>query len=178
MRHPSVMLGALALIGCASAGAPNLTPGPACAPAAPTGAVGYTAARASMLVGRYSVTLIDTSGTHPVRMTAWPSVTLRLADSAERAAAAVGAAGHVARTDLQLVSGRPVSRDGAIEVDAGVLYFGCRDCVAAEREMLVIGAVAPGAFWGTWTSDLGAGPGTRARQPAGSFCALREGPGA
>jgi len=176
-------MGLLLLIGCATSAGPNravtLAPSPACAPVAPTAPVPYTAARASMLVGRFSVSLIDTSGTYAVKMSAWPSVTLRLADAAERAAAAAGGSGHVARTDLQLVSARPVPRDGAIEVDAGVLWFGCRDCAVAERERLVIGAVSPEAFWGTWTSDVSDGPpGSRTRQPAGSFCAVREGPGA
>lgn len=113
-------------------------------------------------------------------------LTLRLPDSTERRDAAVRKLGHSPRFNLQLLgTWRPRGDSGrayAAEVDGGVLFLGCRDCLDASPDVLVIRELSGVGFRGSWR-DYQTGMarvvdqrGRLLPDPAGYFCAYRIAP--
>ncbi len=132
------------------------------------------------LVGDFTLLQVTTSdGSGRVSRT---RLTLAATDSASRLHAIERSIGHMPRRDLQLVgtwqwsSGRPPIR---IEMDAGTLYLGCRDCTDASPDHLSVTTITPQGFSGTWIDfQTGLGyavddEGRRLPDPAGYFCAVR-----
>ena len=147
----------------------------ACTMTPPAGTSRMRPADIAMLTGEFEVTLLTTSGA--IERPGAP-LTLRLADSAERAVAGQRRIGFTQRTALQL-TGRVENQPA--EVDDGVLYLGCRDCTDASPSVLEITRVSRAGFWGTWRDfQTGIGVavdarGARLPDPAGRFCAIRRG---
>jgi len=179
------------LLGLAAACAPRPAPtagiaAGACRPEPPAGAGPLTPERAPWLAGRFRLITVTTSQGRAYRHAAETGLTLRMADSLERAAATARGVGHAPRRALQFV-GRwrwapdsEAQQPDLAEVDAGVLYLGCRDCLDGSPWHLQITAVSPAGFWGTWrdyqTGTVRAvdGRGRELPDPAGFFCAVRE----
>jgi hypothetical protein len=114
-------------------------------------------------------------------------LTLRLADSVERADARISRIGHHRRRDLQLVGHVAFTPDTVkerpyvTEVDDGVLYLLCRDCFDTPSWPLKITAVSATSFAGTWRLGLAGGLAVREDKhrrplpdPGGYFGAVRE----
>ena len=140
----------------------------------------------SQLAGTFRLAQIWTEAAAARRSDSVSYSTLQLAivDSARRAGALVRSLGHQPRRDLQLIGtvrARVGHRAEPAEVDAGILYLGCRDCTDASPEVLVISVTTEEGFTGTWR-DYQTGIGhlidTRTGQlsadPGGYFCAWRE----
>ena len=111
------------------------------------------------------------------------TLTLNATDSARRVQATKRRIGLFPRKDLQLEgSATPGSggvRSQPAEVDAGIIYLGCRDCNDASPAVLRVHAISDAGFWGTWRDyQTGIGyvvdrAGKRAPDPSGYFCAIR-----
>lgn len=142
-----------------------------------------------LLAGRFRLISVNTKRGSDFNRVHEMELELRVADSAERAESKVRRIGHVTRRDLQLV-GRAsylpdtlVERPQSAEVDAGVLYVGCRGCLDGTPWSLQIDAVSPAGFWGSWQLGLGGSialrvdkHGGKLPDPEGYFCAVREAP--
>ena len=121
---------------------------------------------------------------HLADSVSYSSLQLTITDSAQRAAATRPSLGLMRRRDLQFVGSVRAGigqRAEPAEVDAGVLYLGCRDCTDASPEVLRITGVSELGFSGTWRDyQTGIGvlidtrTGQRSPDPAGYFCAWRE----
>ncbi|MCA2992954.1 hypothetical protein [Gemmatimonas sp.] len=106
---------------------------------------------------------------------------LRLADSAEQAAARAKRLGNPPR-NLEMIGTRDMMVYGYIdqaELDGALLYVGCRACHDASPDILALYLVSEAGFAGTWVNpqsgivrvirkDGSIGP-----NPAGHFCASR-----
>jgi len=147
----------------------------------PASAAPPTEQQIASLVGRFSLTQVITSfpaseQPSPERTT----VELHRPDSVTRAATARRLIGRP--KNLQLVGtlgDKGHSLAGAVKVDAGTLFIGCRDCNDASPDHLKISAISDRGFWGTWVDyQTGIGrvfgkDGKPLPDPAGYFCALR-----
>ncbi len=89
------------------------------------------------------------------------------------------------RSNLQLIGDRSavgdtVSHREPVEVDAGRLYMGCRDCADASPDVGRITLVGPSGFQGVWgnaQTGIGRAIDDRGRElpnPQGYFCAIRD----
>ncbi len=164
-----------------------------CLPHARTAAAAISSDRLSGLTGTFRLVLVLTSiPTDSTRLWARRS-RLRLfrPDSAQGIAARQAALGHFPRTDLHLIGRnddmRPDVPVEEAELDGDTLYLGCRDCLDASPERLMITDVGDTGFFGTWHNpQVGIGRAFDPKtmrwlpDPAGYFCAYREGasPGA
>ena len=139
-----------------------------------------TSSQLQSLVGEFTLLQVTTSdhSNHVSRS----RFTLEFPDSARRQRAMVRSIGRVTRTDLQLVGAwkwDPKAPREEVEMDAGTLYLGCRDCTDASPYHLWITKITPRSFSGTWM-DYQTGIvysvnqlGERLPDPAGYFCAIR-----
>jgi hypothetical protein len=154
-----------------------------CEPLPPRSAVPYTSRHDSALVGRFRLIALDTTEQPVTSRTR--VVSLRLVDSAERAASKVNRRfAHAANRDLQLVDARDPEPDTGlaalqVQVDDGLLILGCRDCLDGIIVVYRVAAVSPSGFWGTWHDpQTGIGRvvdknGRFLPDPGGYFCAVR-----
>lgn len=186
MMTPLVRLIALTLAaaGCARASVPSLA-APDC-DAATAGPLRLDTALVATMPGEYRVVQVTTSYPDGVYRRNETGLTLRLPDSTERRRATVRVFGHVPRFNLQLVgTWRPRGDSGRAfpaEVDGGVLFLGCRDCLDASPDVLVIRELTGDGFRGSWR-DYQTGlahvvdeRGRMLPDPAGHFCAFRIAP--
>jgi hypothetical protein len=189
---------AAGLTGCATAprAAPT-TPSPApeprpaaeCSPSIPANAVPLARAGLTALVGRFAFIEVATSNSvrGPMQHVSQSSLTLELADSAQRAAAGMRSVGRERREDLQLLGRREKTAWGTssepAEVDRGVLWLGCRDCTHSYGTAFHIDGVSAAGFFGQWVArdagfavvvDVGTGKTQPLGDTYGYFCAWRE----
>src|SRR2546428_4869446 len=107
-------------------------------------------------VGTFRLVQVITSwSTDSAELSATRSwLSLAPTDSAQRATAGDRRLGRLSRPNLQLIGSWRAAVDThtyqPAELDAGVLYVGCRDCTDASPDYLHIAAVGPRGFWGTW----------------------------
>lgn len=146
----------------------------------------FEAAQMDSLVGRYRVAEVITSLPSNRAPYIWNegTLTLRRPSAAELAASRVRGIGYRPRQNLRLVgtwSMKGWPRSDAAEVDAGVLYLGCRDCMDGSPDQLRVLGMSRDRVWGTWR-DFQTGfavaidPITKEplTEISGRFCAVRE----
>ena len=136
------------------------------------------------MTGSFRLTLVVTSF-----RAAWTPPTYRLLlrqpDSSEAAEARIGRVGHRPRPDLRLVGIAALlddlsgQRQPNVELDSGIVYMGCRDCMDGDPLELIVTAADTDGFYGRWRDyQRGIGhaideSGRRLPDPAGHFCAVR-----
>src|SRR5687767_5525067 len=168
LRAPATPQGAQA--SCPTVPAPSGTP--------------FADSLAGELRGTFRLTMVTTTypGTGPI-IDSSLILTLGEVDSARRAQATERRMGFVPRKRL-LLEGSVVSNSGdaraqPAEIDDGILYLGCRDCMDASPAVLQVQVISEAGFWGSWRDyQTGIGyvvdrEGRRAPDPAGPFCAIR-----
>lgn len=174
----------LAVAGCARASAP--APAAADCSAVTAEPLRLDSGMVAMMPGEFRLVQVATSFDTREYLQQEGRLTLRLPDSTERREAAVRTFGHRPRARLQLLGMWRTSRDSLrtspAEVDGGVLFLGCRDCLDASPDVLVIRELTGDGFRGSWRdyqTGLGRVVDQRGRllpDPAGHFCAFRIAP--
>jgi hypothetical protein len=153
-----------------------------CAPVGAAEVNNVTPGQTSALAGAFRLILVDTAAPGGRIMTQ-ERLRLAVADSVTRARSREREIGKRPRRDLQLVGSVSVAgfaRPDTAEVDAGVLFTGCRDCTDASPSVHQILKVTSVGFAGTWRNDqsgivvLVDAHGARRPNPAGYYCAQRE----
>ena len=155
-----------------------------CPAAPPPNTTPFSDSLVSDLNGTFRLFVVTTSypGSGPTIDSGW---TLRIAsvDSARRAEATQRRIGVFPRKQLQM-EGRALPNNAGwqpqpAEVDSGILYMGCRDCVDASPLVFRPQWRSERGFGGTWRDyQTGIGrvvdrEGKWAPDPAGHFCAVR-----
>ena len=177
------------LAGCAPLRRSGARPPADCAAKPPADALPFDSTRSTALVGTFRLVQVITSwSTDSAELSATRSwLSLAPTDSAQRATAGDRRLGRLPRRNLQLIGSWRAAVDThtyqPAELDAGVLYVGCRDCTDASPDYLHIAAVGPRGFWGTWQNlQTGIGQAIDGRthkflpDPGGFFCAWRDAP--
>jgi hypothetical protein len=166
------------LLACRSLPGANSTCSPVVAAEQSTLASGQIGA----LAGNFRLVRVETAAPDGLFETL-EHLHLAVADSSTRVRSRERGLGKWPRQDLQLVGRVSVAgfaRPDTAEVDAGVLFTGCRDCTDASPTVHHILNVTPEGFTGTWRNDqtgiavLVDAQGARRQNPAGYYCARRE----
>ena len=104
---------------------------------------------------RFVLTMVDTTDPSGYSVSTRRRLLIR-PNSATRARARARGLGHYPRLDLQQVGTVTIpacARPDTAEIDAGVVYLGCRDCTDASPDMLRIAQMTAAGFRGSWRHD-------------------------
>ena len=171
----------LLLVTSSCASLSRLRPSLRCSDAPPADAIAFTTDRADSLAGRFSLIEVITSWAEPGGPPLTSELELHRPDTA--LVEKMIAERWIGRPkDLRLVGSARWSKEyppEEAELDAGSLNIGCLGhCLDGSATQLLITAISPRGFWGTWVEHQGivrnvGKDGKILPPPAGYFCATR-----